>query len=469
MSELQIEKEKPVLLEPLMSMNLGQKLGQLRAFPVRMGAGREKALCAVYGADFDDDPNQNMFFFPTDTLKMIVFTPDGEQLWKRDLGRGVVPGIWFCPVYPFDLNGDGVDEIWYVNNLNVNHPFSADNYRLERVDALTGETLGQYPWPTNNKYVGKHSLTVVFRNFIMGGYVHGKPVLVTAQGKGSGNLSVQGWNPDLTERWEVVVTPDTPGARASHVSPIVDINQDGVDELFWGERCIELDRGKEIFCADQDTYSGHSDVVQPVLDYETGRWGIYTCREGDRSATPRVVMFDSAGNRLWGAVDEGHMDIGWVARIGDQRKHIGMSIRIGAKKCGPDGRFHDGMDEFTFDIATGQPHSLPYSIYRTIPVDINGDGYHELVRGMPGGDGELLDRSGNSIGSVDGLVAMASKFVDLPGEQILSFRSDGTVQIWADRNARDNEFALERYTNPYYEACQRLYAVGYNLYIITGV
>ena len=27
------------------------------------------------------------------------------------------------------------------------------------------------------------------------------------------------------------------------MSPIVDINNDGVDELLWGERCIELDKG----------------------------------------------------------------------------------------------------------------------------------------------------------------------------------------------------------------------------------
>ncbi|MCC2684783.1 MAG: hypothetical protein K0R75_1682, partial [Paenibacillaceae bacterium] len=152
MSELQTSKQ--VKLESIMSLDLGQKLGQLRSFPVRMGTGKEKAICAVYGADFDDDPNQNMFFFPTDTLKMILFTPSGEVLWKRDLGKGVVPGIWFCPVYVFDLNGDGVDEIWYVNNLNPTHPFSADYYHLERVDALTGKTIGQYPWPGNKKHVG---------------------------------------------------------------------------------------------------------------------------------------------------------------------------------------------------------------------------------------------------------------------------------------------------------------------------
>jgi hypothetical protein len=464
-----VKLNKPVKLESVMELSLGQQLGQLRAFPVRLGQGREQAIMAVYSADFDVDPNENMFFFPSDTLKMVLFNEQGEVIWKRDLGKGVVPGIWFCPVYPFDLDGDGADEIWYVNNRNPEHPFSTSNYVLERVDALTGETTGQWPWPRDPK-AGTSNLTVIFRNFIMGGYVNGEPVLVTARGKGGwGDMYVQGWNADLSKRWGVEITQQTPGARASHVSPVVDINNDGIDELMWGERCIELDTGKELFCADRDVYRGHSDVVQPTLDRSTGRWRLFTCRESDRNASPRVVMFDEQGQRLWGAVDEGHMDIGWVARIGDERKHIAMAIRIGAKSCGPEGRFHEGLEEFTFDALSGEPHPLPFSIYRTIPVDINGDGYHELVRGMPAGDGELLDRHGNSIGNVGGLVAMAAKFLNLPGEQILSFRADGTVQIWADRNAEDSEYALQRYADPYYEACKRLYAVGYNLYIITGL
>jgi len=82
-----------------------------------------------------------MFAYLTDTLKVTVFTEKGEVLWRRDLGRSVVPGGAFCPFYVFDLAGDGVDE---------------------------------------------------------------------------------------------------PGARGSHVCPIVDINDDGIDEFMRGERCIEL-------------------------------------------------------------------------------------------------------------------------------------------------------------------------------------------------------------------------------------
>ncbi|MEK3914564.1 hypothetical protein [Paenibacillus sp. FSL H7-0331] len=454
-----------VKLEKVLELSLGQNLGQLRAIPVQLGGG-QKAFLAIYAADFDVDPSVNMFFYPTDNLKMTLFTESGEVLWKREFGRGLVPGIWFCPVYAFDLNGDGADEIWFVNNTNEQHPFSLPFYRLEQLDAATGETVGHWPWPHEGGKV--EPLSCTFRNFIVGGYVHGEPVLVTAQGTYM-DMRLQGWKADMTNRWETLIKREDPGARGSHVTPVIDLNGDGIDELMWGERCIELNTGKELFCADRDVYEGHSDVVQPILDSSSQTWSLFTVRESDPAATPRVVMFDDQGNRKWGDVEQGHMDIGWAARLKDDRSHVTMAIRIGAKTCGPDGRFHQDMDEFTYDAGTGKPYELPFSVYRTMPVDLNGDGFHELVRGMPGGDGEVIDRNGVSLGSVGGTVAMATKFLDMPGEQILAFSADGTISIWADRNAEDTPEAIARYNHPYYKACQKLYAVGYNLYIISGL
>src|SRR2546421_1723024 len=149
-------------IDVLLEVALGSPVGQLRAAPVRLGAGAPPAILAVYAADFDVDPYVEMFFFPTDTLKMALFTVDGAILWRRDLGRAVVPGVWFCPVFPFDLDGDGVDEIWYVNNPNANHPLGLSHYLLERLDPRTGETAGQWPWP---RLARDQSLSHTFRNF----------------------------------------------------------------------------------------------------------------------------------------------------------------------------------------------------------------------------------------------------------------------------------------------------------------
>jgi hypothetical protein len=168
------------------------------------------------------------------------------------------------------------------------------------------------------------------------------------------------------------------------------------------------------------------------------------------------------------------MDIGWVARLGlgapgEPGEYVAMSIRIGQKFCGPDGRWHNGTEEFSWDVRTGEPLPLPFSTYRTLPVDLNGDGFHEIVRGQPSGDGEVWDARGNRIGNVGGGVAMASKLLDLPGEQIMSYGEDGTVRLWADRNAVDTPAALARYAHPFYSTNRHLTAVGYNLINLGGI
>lgn len=451
-------------LHVLLQVPAGSPVGQLRAVPVSLGKTKPRALLTVYCADAEVDPYVEMFFFPKDTLKLMLFTQQGEILWKRDLGTGVIPGIWFCPVFAFDLDKNGVDEIWFVNNNDPNHPFSLRNRRLERIDARTGETAGRWPWPQPDR---NQSPSHTFRNFILGGHVKGEPVLVTAQGT-YGPMKLQGWNSDMSLRWEHTIKRETPGARGSHMCPVVDINHDNIDEVLWGERCIELDTGKELFCADRDSYRGHSDVVQPVLDRARNRWFIYTCRESG-GVSPRVAMFDDRGQRVWGDVKTGHMDMGWAARIGENGEHLVMAIRIGSKSAGPQGFFRKQTDEFTYRASTGEKCQLSYSVFCTLPVDLNGDGTHELVRGLAEGNGEVIDRKGQVIGHVDGSVAIASKFMNHPGEQILSYSRDGLIRVWADRNAKDNGQALERYKHPFYQANQRLTATGYNVVNLGGL
>ncbi|MBN1676825.1 MAG: polysaccharide lyase 11 [Kiritimatiellae bacterium] len=450
---------QPVELEVLLEVALGSPVRQLRAAPVALGPGAPRAFLAAYCADFDDDPYVEMFFFPSDTLKLALVTAEGAVLWRRDLGRAVVPGAWFCPVFPFDLDGDGTDEIWFVNNTNADHPLGLSGYRLERLDARTGATTGQWPWPAVPR---QQPMSHLFRNFILGGYAKDEPVLVTAQGT-YGEMALQAWRPDMSARWAFRVGRDAPGARGSHMCAVADLDKDGVQEVLWGERCIELDTGRELFCGDRDSYRAHSDVAQPVHDRASGRRFVYTCREGAPQTAPRVALFDARGERVWGRVDEGHMDMGWAARIGPGGALLAMAVRIGGKSCGREGRFRRGCEEFVFDALSGEERTLPFSVYGTLPVDINGDGRHELVRGGTDQHGELIDGDGNTLGSVGAPVAMAAKFLDRPGEQILTYHPDGTLRVWADRRAVDSPDAAARYADPLYAANRRLSAVGYNL------
>jgi hypothetical protein len=242
-----------------------------------------------------------------------------------------------------------------------------------------------------------------------------------------------------------------------------------MDEILWGERRIELASGKELWCADRDAYDGHSDIISPFLDWRTGEWRFFTCRENDPKTKPRLVAFDAKGRRIWGDIDEGHMDQGWVARLGPAGEAVAMAIRIRHKTLGPSGRFRDGVEQFIYDAITGKRRDAAFDAYLTIPVDLDGDGRHELVRGGPGGDGAVLDGLGATLGNVGGTVAMMSKFLDIPGEQLLVYYPDGTVRVWADRNARDSEAALRRYAHPYYKINQRQTGNGYNYVNLGGL
>jgi hypothetical protein len=64
---------------------------------------------------------------------------------------------------------------------------------------------------------------------------------------------------------------------------------------------------------------------------------------------------------------------------------------------------------------------------------------------------------------------MASKFMDRPGEQILCYYPDGTIRIWADRNAQDSPLAKARYDHRFYRANQKLTATGYNVINLGGI
>jgi hypothetical protein len=209
-------------------------------------------------------------------------------------------------------------------------------------------------------------------------------------------------------------------------------------------------------------------VIQPVLDHESGRWYVHTCRESD-GFTPRVAVFDDAGRRVWGDLKQGHMDMGWAARIGPRGQPRAMAIRIGSKSAGRKGFFREGVEEFVYEPFTGEPVDLCFSVFCTVPVDLNGDGTHELVRGIAEGNGSVIDRTGNVIGAVGGHVAMASKFLDRPGEQVLCYYPDGTIRVWADRNAKDAPAARARYSHRFYEANRRLTATGYNLVNLGGI
>ncbi|MCP4649226.1 MAG: hypothetical protein GY853_03975 [PVC group bacterium] len=418
--------EEDLNLKSIFEINLPTEVRYLDIKSIHLGENDPDAILLIYSSE-DVDPWCEAFFFPKDTLKIAVYTQDGTLLWSRDLGPGVIPGKQFCPVLAFDLDKDGKEEVWFINNVDQIHPLSLSGRRLECLNGSTGKTIGQWPWPDltgNTQPMGQ-----AHRNFILGGYVQEDPVLITAQGI-YGPMFIQAWSNGMKPRWELRIGKDTPGARGTHKPKILDWNTDGIDELFWGERCINIDTGTEIFCADRDSYKGHSDIIDPFQDSATGKWYVYTCRESDLEASPRVVVFDDKGNRIWGRIKKGHIDQGWVANIGENRKLIATAIRIKDKHFLKDeDASHKGIEQFSFDAFTGEEYPLSFSTYYTEPGDINGDGYDEI---MCKKSGEILNWQGKIIGKVKGRILEAGRYLDNPKLQVISYSLEGIVNIFVE-------------------------------------
>jgi hypothetical protein len=81
----------------------------------------------------------------------------------------------------------------------------------------------------------------------------------------------------------------------------------------------------------------------------------------------------------------------------------------------------------------------------------------------------VLDGLGHLLGNVGGPVAMASRLLDLPGEQVLTYGKEGTLRLWADANARQSDLAQRRYAHPFYALSQRISGCGNHLHLLGGI
>jgi len=85
-------------------------------------------------------------------------------------------------------------------------------------------------------------------------------VLITAQGTYT-DMYLQGYSRDMSQRWSVFVPKDAAGARASHVFPVLDFNNDGLLDLFVANVGVytsnEKGRG-EFYLALTDAFGGYT-------------------------------------------------------------------------------------------------------------------------------------------------------------------------------------------------------------------
>ena len=436
----------------VLEFNVGTPISTFRSVPVQLNAsGGTGILIAYTEKPAGGSPSSEFFTLPQGTLSLVMFDLTGKQLWRRELGRNVIPNTNFVPVLPFDLDGDGVEEVWYIDNSDPELPLKTTAFIVQSLDANTGKAMRSFPWPTTTK---SQPMGNLFRNFLLGTYAGGKPILVTGQGTYQyGPMALTGYDSNLKRIWRTDIPVGAPGPRGSHMSAIADMDMDGDDDILWGERCIRARDGKILFMP--EGYTGHSDIVQPVMDWENKRWNLYCCRENGE--TPRLVYMDNQGKTIWSDL-EGHVDKGWVARFTENGEWICTALEIGRKY--KEGRevIRENQKEFAYQLATGEPIELPFKGATSAkPIDFNGDGIHELYY-----KNQIRDVRGNQ-SRINGSVSHVSHFMDYPGEQIITHTSDGTIRVWANaEGGPDSPQATRRYEHPFYKRNQKLTAVSAN-------
>ena len=443
--------------------NLNTKLAQIRACQVELGRHGIGMLFA-YSQSPNIDPFEGMFHFHQHPMELALFGEDGQMLWHKTLGMGLVPGTWFMPFIAFDMDQDGIDEIWFVNNPEERFPLKARTMVLERLDALSGKTTGT--WHFNAENTEWERLAHAYRFAIFAGFVHGEPVLVTEQGT-YGDMFLQAYNADMQLRWEKVI-PAEDGSWGSHSYPVFDFNGDGVDEVLCGEHMISLDRGEDILCFDHEHYNGHSDIVLPFVDTQTNKMYLYTGREqGDYDGCPRVVTFDMNGQVIWkdiysdewgDYVDDGHIHYGWIAAVRPNHRKIAFAYRQREKK--------KIKESYVYDARTGKriDFPFPYALNNMRPIDINGDGYHEFLYWQEGRPNvSVIDSDGADIYYTGGILIHIGKHYDFPGEQFMVWYPDeGKVRIWGDADAEESEIFIDRYKNGFLKSMMKMKGCGYN-------
>jgi hypothetical protein len=74
--------QENIRLECIIEFNLGQEVGTVRSVPVQI-SDTETALLFIYSRDKEIDPYIEMFYPPTDPVKLALYSLEGKLLWKK--------------------------------------------------------------------------------------------------------------------------------------------------------------------------------------------------------------------------------------------------------------------------------------------------------------------------------------------------------------------------------------------------
>jgi hypothetical protein len=449
-----------------LAFDLGRPYQQARVATGDLNGDGEPEIVIAYSGYRNVDPYSKAWSKSGDTVKVAAFLPTGERMWTMDLGWGIEAGLNYQPMVVSDLDGDGRAEVILKTNKSGD-PLDHEADRITVLDGASGRIKKETEWPSLEGLGSDYNNDS--RNYLAIAHLDGKdPYVIAVRGIYKAqrmwafdkdmnrvwerNLGLDHYYPTgLRERlnkfWNIddkvkyilgrikgKPVPDL--YRGSHSLPVCDIDEDGKEEILWGERCIG-DKGKDLWAVKENMpYLGHPDVVFPAKIIP-GRKGkqVFYAREGwgERGEKIGVYLVDHRGQLLWAHWGYHHMDRGWVGRIvpgQEGMQCLGIDIvekvwnQEGAKLIEPSG--------YLWGSGGNPMGNPPASWYFSFPVDWDGDGVREICIMEDG----ILQKYGES--AMEKFPPNCLWGADLFGdhrEEIVAAPGDGKIYIFFDTGA----------------------------------
>jgi rhamnogalacturonan endolyase len=254
------------------------------------------------------------------TYTVEAYLNDGTFLWKKDLGPGIEPGIWYSPMVAYDFDGDGKAEI----AVKTGPPDAREADGRVRngpewcsvLNGMTGAEICKVDWPARSWRFGDYNRNN--RNQMGVAYLDGKtPCLLVARGTYrlmvvDAYQMVQG---KLQKLWRWDGDEENPVIRhqGAHTMHAADVDGDGRDEIVLGSVVLD-DNGTALW----STGYGHPDKCF-VTDIDPERPGLeifYASEEWYDNGNGICLVDARTGETIWNVGRKTlHVGDGMVADI----------------------------------------------------------------------------------------------------------------------------------------------------------
>ena len=422
------------------------------------------------------DPYEKAWMKSTHPFILTAFTKYGEKLWEFNRGLGIEAGKNYSPVVVWDLNADGKCEVILKTNRS-NDPMNYEEEYISILDGTNGEIIRENKWPqpVSDDYNSNS------RNYIAIAHLDGiNPTIVVGRGLYHTQI-IYGYDTNLNLTWERIIGSDikkrfenkilnkiwsmisNDKSRGSHSLPIADIDENGTEEIFWGEHVI-TENGEDLWKIEEKIpYTGQPDIVfaADMIKNIPGK-EIYYLREGwgEESEDIGIMLVSSEGKTIWSKWGYTHVDGGWAAPVISNKNDWQFFNYDIKKKIWKPGQHSFNQPNQQLIDSKGEIISYPDSSWiGSFTVDWEGDGIKEICKK----DGSVTRYNDELLAKFDKGIQWAGDLWGDHREEIIYAPQDRKVYIIFNSDTSSHEPRITKLADRQYRNDLSRTAMQYNV------